>query len=372
MNKIGIGVIGCGTVAQKGHLPWYWENPETEIIAVCSDIEEEARNTAKRWGAKYWFTNYKKMLDLEEINAISICAPVWLHKEIVIQAAKKGKHILCEKPMARNVKECNEMINEARKNKVKLMIGFTKRFNPGFQEIKNIINGGLIGRVYHLDIHWNLYFPPGSRPARIFCEEKRVGGGVLLDNCCHYIDTFRWLLNSEVETVFAEISKVIPERIYEDQVILILKFKNGVTSILDMGLNRVEEVEKSAWGKAPTYSQEFTERGFIYGTEGTIYFNVPPFESVEAVDINVYLLKGKNCKFGGWHKIELPIVRQPGGPLAPGIVLTYPFKREIDHFIDCIINNKSMIVTGEDGEITLAVVEAAYESAKLGIRKELD
>lgn len=371
MKKIKVGVIGCGIIAQKGHLPWYWENPKAEILAVCSIIEKEAKETAERWGAKYWFTDYRELLKMKEIDAISICTPVWLHKEIAVAAAKAGKHILCEKPMARTVEECNEMIEAAERAGISLMVGFTKRFNPGFQKIKEIIDKGLIGKVFHLDIHWNLYFPPGSRQARIFCEEERVGGGVILDNCCHYIDTFRWFLNSEVETVFAEVSKVIPERIYEDQAVLILRFRNGATSILDMGFNRVEYVEKSAWDKVPDYAPQFTEIGFIYGKEGTIYFDAPTFESVEAVNIRAYLLKGKGCELGGWHEIETPVVRQPGGPLSPVEVRSYPFKREIDHFIDCIINKKKVSVSGKDGKITLEVIKAAYESSKTGKRIKL-
>lgn len=371
MDKVKVGVIGCGTVAQRGHLPWYWENPKAEIVAVCSDVEEEVKRAVRRWDAKYWFLDYRKLLAMEEIDAISICTPVWLHKEIAVEAAKAGKHILCEKPMARTVEECDEMIEAAKRFKVDLMVGFTKRFNPGFQKIREMIHEGLIGKVYHLDIHWNLYFPPGSRPAKIFCEEERVGGGVLLDNCCHYIDTFRWFLDSEVHTVYAEISKVVPDRIYEDQALLLLRFKNDATSILDMGLNRVEWVEKSAWDKAPTYSMEFSELGFVYGTEGTIYFEAPPFESVEAVRIRLYLLKGKNCEFGGWHEIEIPVVRQPGGPLSSGQVLSYSFKRQIDHFIDCISTHRTMSVGGNDGRITAQVMEAAQESFKTGKRISL-
>lgn len=371
MGKVGVGVIGCGTIAQRGHLPWYWENPNVEIVAVCSDIEKEAKETAKRWGAKYWFTDYIKLLELKDINAISICTPVWLHKDITVEAAKRGKHILSEKPMARNIQECNEMLNITKKNNVILMIGFMKRFNPGFQKIKEIIYKGLIGKIHHMDIHWNLYFPPGSRPARIFCEEERVGGGVLSDNFSHYIDTFRWLIGSEIKTVFAEISKVIPERIYEDQAIVVLRFNDNTTSILDMGFNRVEWVYKSAWDKAPTYSMHFSELGFIYGTEGTIYFEAPPFESVEAVNIKAYFLKNKVCEFGGWHDIEIPVVRQPGGPLTPREVITYAFKGQIDHFIDCIVKNKQPLASGEDGLITAQIIEAAYQSFKNGKRIDL-
>ena len=368
MDTVKIGVIGCGKIAQTGHLPWYWENPRAELVAVCSDIEEQAKSVAERWQARHSYTNYRELLGLDEIDAVSICAPVWMHHEIALAAARAGKHMLCEKPMARSLQEAREMVEAAEKANVRLTVGFMKRFNPGFVKIKQIIDQGHIGRIYHFDIHWNLYFPPGSRESKVFSEDERIGGGVILDNCSHYIDCARWFFGSEVKTVYAETSKVVPGRMYEDQATLILRFENQATCVLDMGFNRVEWVEKSAWDKRPLYSSEFTEQGFLYGTEGSITFEAPPFDSVEALRAKVYLLKGEHCELGGRHEIEIPTVRQPGGPLAPHEVISYPFKAQIDHFIDAIASDEPLEVSGVDGQIVAAVSEAAYESAKTGRR----
>lgn len=366
MDKIKVGVIGCGSIAYKAHLPWYWENPNVDLIAVC-DIEKVAKKTAKRWQVSHWFTDYKEMLKLDDLDAVSICTPVWFHREMAVTAANAGKHILCEKPMARNSEEADEMVIAAQKAGILFGIGFMKRFNPGFIKIKEIIDSGMIGQVYHADIHWNLYFPPGSHPSKIFSEDERIGGGVILDNCSHYIDLFRWLIESEIDTVYAETSKVIPSRIYEDQATLLLRYKNNATSILDMGFNRVEWVEKTAWDKKHLgYSYQFSELGWIYGTEGMIAFDAPPFDSIESVNIKAYLLAGKNARITGWHDIEIPLIRQPGGPLAPFEVESYHYKRQIDHFVHCIVNKKSLSVNGQDGQIVVKVSDAAYESAKTG------
>jgi UDP-N-acetylglucosamine 3-dehydrogenase len=366
-EKVKVGVIGCGLIAQTAHLPWYWENPTVEIVAVCADIEEQAKTAAKRWDAKQWFTDYKKLLAIKEIDAVSICTPLWMHKEISVAASKAGKHVLCEKPMARNSQEAKEMVDAAEAAGKKLMIGFMKRFNPGFLKIKEIIDKGTIGKVYHTDIHWNLYFPPNSHVSKIFSEDERIGGGVVLDNCSHYIDLFRWLINSEVDSVVAETSTIVPERIYEDQASIIMRFKNKATSILDMGFNRVEWVEQTGWDKKDQgYAYQFSELGFIYGTEGTMTFDSPPFDSVEPVSIKLYLLKGNKCEFGGWHQLEIPLIRQPGGPMAPNPVQSYPFKRQIDHFVDCIANDKPLGVSGLDGRTVVEISDAIYKSAKSG------
>ena len=97
----------------------------------------------------------------------------------------------------------------------------------------------------------------------------------------------------------------------------------------------------------------------------------PPFDSIESIDIKAYLLAGKNAKITGWHDIEIPLVRQPGGPLAPFEVSSYHYKAQIDHFVDCIKNKKPLGVTGADGQIVVGISDAAYESAKSGRKVNL-
>ncbi|OFX15775.1 MAG: hypothetical protein A2Z18_10525 [Armatimonadetes bacterium RBG_16_58_9] len=371
MKKVRVGVIGCGGIATKGHLPWYWENPQAELVAVCDEIPEVAQRTAGRWEAAHCLTDWRELLELKDLDAVSVCAPVWTHREMVVAAARAGKHVLCEKPMARSLEEAQAMVEAAEAAGVNLMVGFMKRFNPGFRRIKEIIDSGRIGKVYHADIHWNLYFPPGSHPSKIFSEDERVGGGVILDNCSHYIDLFRWLIDPEIDTVYAETSRVLPDRIYEDQATLILRFSSGATSVLDMGFNRVEWVERSGWDKGGAYDCHFTELGFIYGTEGTIAFEAPPFDSVEQVQIRLYLLKDHGCEFGGWHHLEVPVTRQPGGPLSPRPVASYAFKKQVDHFIKSIVDGTKPAVSGLDGLAVVQASEAAYESAESGRKVSL-
>jgi predicted dehydrogenase len=368
MRKLGIGIIGAGHAAWIGHLPWYWENPHVEILAISDVIRDKAVQAAQRWHIDDTYSDYHELLERDDIEAVSICTPTWTHKEVAIAAANAGKHILCEKPMARTVDECDSMIDAARVAGVKLAIGFTKRCNPGFERIKQIIDEGLIGNPYHLDIHWNLYFPPGSQESRSFSEDKRVGGGVLLDNGIHYIDTFRWWLGAEVATVYAETSKVVPERVYEDEASAILRFTNGATGVLDMGFNRVADVEASGWSHQTPYAWRFKEEGFVYGDRGSIRYDVPPFHSTEGLKIELYLQKGKACPLGGWHTLEMATTLQPGGPRSPEELCTYQFKREIDRFVESVLNGKETLATGEDGRIAIRVVTAAYESAKSGNR----
>ena len=368
MQKLGVGIIGAGHAAWVGHLPWYWENPHAEIRAISDVAEDKAAQAAKRWGVEAWYTDYHQILARGDIGAVSICAPTWTHRDIAVAAARAGKHILCEKPMARSIEECDDMIVAARQAGVKLAVGFTKRCNPGYERIKQILDDGLIGRPYHLDIHWNLYFPPGSEESKNFSEDSRVGGGVLMDNGIHYVDTFRWWLGAEVDTVFAETTKVVPGRVFEDEATAILRFRDGATAILDMGFNRVADIAASGWDQSVPYAWRFTEMGFLYAEKGTITYDVPPFNSPEPVRIGLYLQRGTGCELGGWHKLELPTTMQPGGPRSPEEIGTFPFKRQIDRFVDCVLDDKAPPATGEDGRIAIQVVMAAYEAARIGAR----
>ena len=363
MKKVGIGVIGCGNIAQKAYLPWFWENENAEIIGVC-DVKDVALKAKNRWGAKHHYTDYMELLQNPEIDAVSICVPVWDHSEMTINALNAGKHVICEKPMARNLVEAKAMVEASEKSGRILTIGFMKRFNSGFKKIKQMIEEGYIGDVYHCDIHWNLFFPPGSHLSKIFSEDSRIGGGVVLDNCSHYLDFLRWIYDDEIKAVYANLSKVVEQRMYEDQALLILNFSEQKTGLLDMGFNRVEWVKKCAWDTPGKYSFEFSELGFIYGTKGTIYFEAPPFESVEAVKIKVYLQEGEFSMITGWHEIEIPVSRVPGGPLAPVEAVDYAFREQVVHFIDCIQNGKKPIVNGYDGLKVVEASDAAYTSAK--------
>jgi predicted dehydrogenase len=106
----------------------------------------------------------------------------------------------------------------------------------------------------------------------------------------------------------------------------------------------------------------------VYGERGTIYYDVPSFNSTEPVKIELYLLKGQGCDLGGWHTLEIPTTMQPGGPRAPAALTTYAFKREIDRFVNWVLNDEAPPATGEDGRMAIQVVMAAYESARTGAR----
>ncbi len=108
MSKIRVGVIGVGGVAWIGHLPWYKENPDVELVAVADIDEHKARKAAEYFHIPYFYTDYEKLISRKDIDAVSICILVHLHAEQTVRAAEEGKHVLVEKPMARDIYECDK------------------------------------------------------------------------------------------------------------------------------------------------------------------------------------------------------------------------------------------------------------------------
>ena len=146
MQKLRWGLIGCGDISCKRVAPALRDSPECEFVAVARARSELAQSFADRFGARKWFADWRELMLANDIDSVYIATPVHLHAEQTIAAAEAGKHVLCEKPMAVNVKECQRMIAACRSHHVKLGVAYYRRFYPAVARIKNIIRSGEIGR----------------------------------------------------------------------------------------------------------------------------------------------------------------------------------------------------------------------------------
>ena len=153
MRKLKWGLIGAGDIARKRIAPALRDSPNCELVTVSRKRAELAADFAKEFGARKWFADWRELIADDEIEAVYIATPVYLHCEQTIAAANAGKHILCEKPMAMNVAECEEMIDACRVNSVKLGIAYYRRFYPVIERIKQVIESGEIGKVVFANIN---------------------------------------------------------------------------------------------------------------------------------------------------------------------------------------------------------------------------
>jgi len=355
-NKLKIGVIGCGTVANIGHLPVYHKSPLTELWAVSDPLVSHLKHAQEKYNIPKIYQNPEDLLDNPEIDAISICSPHWAHSEQVIRAAENGKHILCEKPIGLNLEEVNKMIKAVEKNKVVFQTATQKRFDLGFQFIKENIISKEIGDIFHASVHWYHSMPDlGPNPKRDLIQEaglwrltnERCGGGDLLDHGPHYFDLFRWWFG-DIKSVSAQIRRIHKSRVNEDHCTILLSFKESdVIAVFE----RSEAFIGSVYGE---------ELGRVHGTDGTYFFNVPNEYFLKPMTITKRIRKHKTSKL---LDVETTFPKDPWNGA---------YAREIRSFINQILgcSNEDVgfpeewIPTIYDGKAGLEVVLASYESQR--------
>ena len=148
MKKIKVGIIGCGEIATERHLPCWQKTDKGEVVAVVDIDEKKAKETAEKFGVPRYYTDYQEMLAKEEgLKIVDVCTPTKFHREHVVKACQKKKHVVVEKPMATSVRECSQMIEAAKKNKVNLTVCHTMRIYPVVKKIKKQIDKKIIGKI---------------------------------------------------------------------------------------------------------------------------------------------------------------------------------------------------------------------------------
>lgn len=185
-EKLKVGVIGCGRIASSAHLPSYKNNPDCEIVYCCDIIKERAEEAAAKFGGKA-VVDYNEVLNDKDVDVISVCTPNDSHSTIAIAALKAGKDVLCEKPAARILSEAEEMVRVKNETGRILNIGVVNRFNCSVNKIKELIDSGELGDIYHVYMSFRSHRSiPGIGGA--FTTKAISGGGVLIDWGIHFID----------------------------------------------------------------------------------------------------------------------------------------------------------------------------------------
>jgi predicted dehydrogenase len=180
-------IIGCGTIANASHIPAYLGNKKAEIKYFCDIIPGRADDAVSTYGVGKAVYDYKEILNDPEITAVSVCTPNNVHKEISIGLLKAGKHVLCEKPAARTLSEALEMQKAQHETGKVLNIGVVNRFKSSVNAIKDRVDAGELGNIYHVYISFRAHRSiPGMGGA--FTNKDIAGGGVLIDWGVHFID----------------------------------------------------------------------------------------------------------------------------------------------------------------------------------------
>ena len=234
MSVVRWGVIGVGDIVRKRVASAICDTRNSELVSISRRNPDLAEAAASDVGARKWFADWREQIVDEEIDAVYVATPVHLHAEQTIAAAEAGKHVLCEKPMALNVDECDSMIAACRSNNVKLGIAYYRHFYPVIERAKEIIAAGEIGRVSLAQINAFEHIDMQSGdPRHWFVEKEKSGGGPMMDFGCHRIEVLVNLFG-EVDRIASMISGSIYEREIEDTAVATLHFSSGTTATVSV------------------------------------------------------------------------------------------------------------------------------------------
>ncbi|MFX0001159.1 MAG: Gfo/Idh/MocA family protein [Candidatus Hermodarchaeota archaeon] len=339
MEKVKVGIIGTGFSA-KDHLNAYKLVPNVEIVGIAGTSLEKAKTFKKKWNIPGKpFGNYEDLLKLE-CNAISVCLPNFLHKDVTMDVLNSGIHALVEKPLARNTKEGEEMLDTEKSSNRKIFYCENNMYAPSFSKVKEIIDEGALGTIY-MGRGKEQHSGPHSE---WFYKKDKAGGGALIDLGIHNVACLVWYLNCDVSEVFCQTKTIIPSRKefgeceVEDNAVGILYFENDAQIIIE-----------ESWTAPGGYDMRFE----LFGTTGHIKA-APTFSNL----ISVYSEKG----FG--YAVEKASTTKGWTFPVPEEAWSFGYQQEISHFIDCIIQNKKPLTDGKYGQKILQIVETMYNSAE--------
>lgn len=237
MEKIKVGIIGCGCIANAAHIPSYMQIPEVEIKYFCDIIPEKAQAAVEKYGCGTAVTDYHDILADPEVFAVSVCTPNLMHSIISIDCMKAGKHVLCEKPAARIYSEAVKMQQAQHETGMYLQIGVCNRFNAAVGKVRERILAGELGKLYHVFINFREHRSiPGLGGA--FTNKSIAGGGVLIDWGVHRLDLVMYCTGDPKPltvsgAAFSEIGKAMDGYLYRGMWSEETKDLNGVFDVDD-------------------------------------------------------------------------------------------------------------------------------------------
>ncbi len=252
------GLIGCGDIARKRIAPALRDLESCELVAVSRARRDLAEAFAKEFGARRWYGDWQDLLEDKEIDAVYVATPPHLHARQAISAAACGKHVLCEKPMALDARECRRMIDACRGNGVRLSIAYYRRFYPLIERIKETIAAGEIGKPVLAEIRAFESFRPEPEDPKYWITRKELGGGgPLMDFGCHRIEVFLNVLGN-VTKAWGSSERILTDWDVEDTTVAVFEFENEARGLLAVS-RAIEEPQDSF---------------DIYGSTGSIHVPV--------------------------------------------------------------------------------------------------
>ncbi|MBN1349302.1 Gfo/Idh/MocA family oxidoreductase [candidate division KSB1 bacterium] len=255
MRKLRWGLIGCGDISRKRVAPALRDSTICDFVAVNRARYELAEEFAREYGARKWHKTWQNLIQDPEIDAVYVSTPVYLHAPMTVAAAKAGKHVLCEKPMAMALSECDQMIKTCRNQNVQLGLAFYRHFFPLVKRIKQAIADGEIGKIVYAQFNVFSPFDRKSGEDRFWLMQKdKAGGGPMFDMGCHRIELVMNLFG-EIQDVKGFPRNIVYEREVEDSCVAYFEMESGANVLLSI----------------THAAAEFQDSIHIFGNQGSIH-----------------------------------------------------------------------------------------------------
>ena len=341
----GIGIIGCGKIAQVRHIPEYAEHPEAKLLGFYDINLERARELAENHGGTAYET-VEELLASPEIQAVSVCAANFAHAELTIAALRAGKHVLCEKPMAITLEECEAMVKEADKAGKYLMIGHNQRLAKAHSTAKELIDSGLIGRIVTFRTTFGHCGPetwsvdPGKNTW--FFDKNKAAMGAMADLGIHKTDLVQFLTGQRVVRTTAKLST--------------LEKRDGSGNLIGVDDNAICIYEMSG-GCIGTMTASWTYFGpednstVLYGTKGIMRIYDDPAHSIVV-----------NLNDGTTKYYDVDAIQTNDNQTKSGI---------IDLWMEALVQDKEPEISGENALAAMRAVFASVRSSETGMAVEV-
>lgn len=351
---VNVGIIGCGGIANGKHMPALKSIPNVRMVAFCDIIKEKAEKAAEKYGepdAKV-YTDYKELIADTEIEVVHVLTPNRSHADITIDSLYAGKHVMCEKPMAKSAEDARRMVEAAKATGKKLTIGYQHRHKAASDYAKKYIGTGAVGDIYYANCY--AIRRRGTPNWGVFLNEYEQGGGPVIDIATHSLDLTLYLMNNyEPAMVLGKTHKClehpeagniwgdkgVSDTSLEEAACALIVMKNGATIMLETSwaLNTDQPIQEGSCRLCGT-------RAGLLVKGGDLSINKIDFD--RATDTKVDLSAGGVAFYSGSSK-------------EPHIV-------EANRWIDAVINDKDPVVLPEQACVVSEILEAIYTSSKTG------
>ena len=335
-----IGIIGCGKIAQVRHIPEYADHPQAKLAGFFDLNQDRARALAEQWGGKA-YSSWEELLADPAIDAVSVCVANNAHAQISIAALKAGKHVLCEKPMATTLEDCEAMVAAARESGKFLMIGQNQRLTKAHQKARELVENGTLGKILTFRTTFGHGGPetwsvdPGKNTW--FFDKSKAAMGAMADLGIHKTDLIQYLLGQTVVETTAKVTTLDKRGAdgqligVDDNAICIYRMSGGAMGTMT-----------ASW----TFYGAEDNSTVLYGTKGILRIYDDPAYSLKLITAD-----GEKVLY------ELEAIQTNDNQTKSGV---------IDCFMDCLVNNTPPAISGESVLTAMRAVFASLESSAEG------